>query len=202
MKGYIWPAIGLAGMLAATSPAAAGEHDNFVNFAIAGISAFTFTENPQPNGHSIEGSQQYSGATGGVSQAGEGHIDVVAGRKGSKGVATWFQTHVGVGQTLACDSTATFPNELNFAAQGTFAMTLTDGSTVICPNVIIAQGHFGTTNNWWMGGPGMMGTHISVTGAAIQVCAVTGSLLPATLVIFTPQTPCVNNFNISFVPTP
>jgi len=50
-----------------------------------------------------------------------------------------------------------------------------------------------------MGGPNMKGVHISLTGGTIQRCKVQGSLVPAG-VIFTPLTPCVNNFSISVNP--
>lgn len=166
MNGLKQAGIGLAVLLGATfSASAASEHDNEVFFAIAGIQNFTFTQ----TAYNITSGQPYSGASGSVTNAGEmAQITVKAGRKGSSGVATWFQQQVG-------------------------------GKTVTCDNIIVAQGNFGTTNNWWMGGPNMKGVHISLSGATIQKCSVQGSLLPAA-VIFTPQTPCVNNFSISVNP--
>lgn len=196
MNGLKQAGIGLAVLLGATfSASAASEHDNEVFFAIAGIQNFTFTQ----TGYNITSGQPYSGASGGVTNAGEmAQITVKAGRKGSSGVATWFQQQVGAGQTLVCDSKGTFPSSLNFAVEGTLVMQV-GGKTVTCDNIIVAQGNFGTTNNWWMGGPNMKGIHISLSGATIQKCSVQGSLLPAA-VIFTPQTPCVNNFSISVNP--
>lgn len=188
--------IGLVTLLGATFGAyAATEHDNEVFFAIAGIENFTFTQ----TGYNITSGQPYGGASGSVTSAGEmAQITVKAGRKGSSDVATWFQQQVGAGQTLVCDTKGTFPSSLNFAVEGTLSMQV-GGKTVTCDNVIVAQGNFGTTNNWWMGGPNMKGIHISISGATIQSCKVQGSPLPAA-VIFTPQTPCVNNFNISVNP--
>jgi hypothetical protein len=123
-------------------------------------------------------------------------ILVKAGRKKSKSVADWFQQQVGSGQTLVCDSTGTFPKELNFAVEGTLAMQV-GGKNITCSNVIVAQGNFTTVNNWWMGGPNMSGTHVGPTGATIQSCQVQGGL--PTMVIFSPATPCANHFNIGFL---
>ena len=58
-----------------------------------------------------------------------------------------------------------------------------NGKTITCDNIIVAQGHFGTTNNWWMGGPGMKGAHVSLSGATEQTCKIAGSLLPAVVVL-------------------
>lgn len=183
-------------LIAGTSaPAlAVSEHDNEVFFAIAGIKSFEFTE----TGHAITPKQPYSGTFSNVSKAGaQARIVVKAGRKGSEGVADWFKAQVGAGQTLVCDSKGTFPDKLNFAVKGTLKMTIGD-KKITCDNVIVAQGHFGVNNNWWMGGPNMQGAHVSLSGVTLQTCKAEGSLLPVE-VTFSPQTPCVNNFNISTI---
>lgn len=169
-------------------------HSNDVYFEIAGLSAFRFTEIE----HSISSGQPYDGVKSEVSEEGkQGNIDVKAGRHGTKSVAEWFQTQVGTGQTIVCDSTGTFPDDLNFAVKGTLAFTIGD-KAITCDNVIVAQGHFAGANNWWMGSPNWQGAHVSVTGGTIQSCSVEGSRMPIE-VVFTPQTPCVNHFSISTV---
>jgi hypothetical protein len=189
-------AIGLTALLTATFAAtAATMHDNYVYFALAGVQSFNFVK----TSHSITGGQPYGGTTAGVSQAGkQGFILVKAGRKASTSVAQWFQQQVGAGQTLVCNSTSTFPKDLNFAVQGTLTMQV-GGKTITCDNIIVAQG--APFKNWWMGGPYMHGAHIGPSGATIQSCSVNGSLFPAQ-VIFSPATPCNNHFNIGFLTGP
>lgn len=172
----------------------AKEHDNDVYFAITGVNSFSFTE----TGHSITSGEPYSGASGSVSDAGsKAKITVKAGRKGSSDVADWFKTQVGSGQTIVCDSKGNFPDKLNFAVQGTMTIG-TDEGTYTCENVIVAQGHFGVNNNWWMGSPDWQGVHISLSGLAVQKVEFSGRDL-LTLAVFAPQTPCVNNFDIGLV---
>lgn len=185
--------LAFSGLLVGASAAqSATEHDNDVFFAIAGVEDFDFQE----EAHSITDGQPYSGTSSEVSDPGaEGKITVKAGRKGSEDVAEWFKDQVGAGQTVVCDSSGTFPDKLNFAVEGTLKMTVGDNK-VTCNDVLVAQGHFGANNNWWMGGPHMNGAHVSISGATAQFCSVEDSPLPA-LVVFSPQTPCVNHFNIS-----
>ena len=191
MKTLTRVGIGAAALAAATFAAtAATQHNNDVFFAINGLKSFSFQE----TAHSVTSGQPYGGTTSGVS-GGKGKITVKAGRKGSTSVASWFKQQVGAGQTLVCDSKGTYPDALNFAVQGTLTIGSVNGKTITCDNIIVAQGHFGTTNNWWMGGPGMKGAHVSLSGATEQTCKIAGSLLPA-VVVFAPQTPCVNNFSI------
>jgi hypothetical protein len=196
MKRVKQAAIGLATLLLATFAAtAATQHDNYVYFALAGVQYFNFA----PTAVNITSGQPYGGTTSGVSQAGkQGFILVKAGRKGSTGVAQWFQQQVGAGQTLVCNSTSTFPKELNFAVEGTLTMQV-GGKTITCDNIIVAQG--APFKNWWMGGPYMAGAHVGPSGATIQSCWVKDSLLP-TEVIFSPATPCNNHFNIGFLRPP
>ena len=172
----------------------AKEHDNEVNFAIAGVTAFSFEQ----TGYSITSGQPYGGVSSSVTDSGaEAQIVVKAGRKGSSDVAEWFKDRVGSGQTIVCDSTGTFPDKLNFAVEGTMTIT-TDKGTYTCDNVIIAQGHFGTTNNWWMGSPDWQGVHISLGGFTVQKVDFSGHSL-ASIAVFAPQTPCVNNFSIALI---
>lgn len=195
MTKRFFGALALAVVIAAPATATT-EHDNDVFFALPGLESVTFTE----TGHDITSDQPYSGATASTPESGRGQITVKAGRKGSSDVADWFKTQVASGQTLACDSKDTFPDKLNFAVEGTLKMTV-GGDEITCDNVIVAQGHFGTNNNWWMGGPDMQGVHVSVSGVTGQFCRKKGSVLPV-LVTFSPQTPCVNNFNFSVISVP
>ena len=184
---------GLVLFAASLSADAASLRDNYIYFAIAGLQSFSFSA----TGYNITPKQPYNGATSGVSKSGEqAFINVRAGRKKSTQVANWFKQQVGAGQTLVCDSAGTYPTDLNFAVQGTLNVTLVDGTSVTCDNVIVAQGHFGSDNNWWMGGPQMKGVHISFSGGTIQACKAKGKVTSIE-VIFTPQTPCVNHFNIA-----
>jgi hypothetical protein len=185
--------IGLAVLGAATFGAnAATQHDNQMYIAIAGVTAFNFVQ----TGYSITSGQPYGGTSASVSNScAQAQITVKAGSKGSTSVAQWFKTQVGAGQTLVCDTKGTFPNDLNFAVQGTMTMTV-GGKNITCDGVIVAQGNFATVNNWWMGSPTMKDAHVGPTGATVQTCK-QGSL--PIEVIFSPQTPCVNNFSIGFL---
>ncbi|MGH6836431.1 MAG: hypothetical protein ACREC9_13000 [Methylocella sp.] len=190
MNGFKRAAIGLAALLAATFVATAvTQRDNYVYFWQSGLENFTFAE----TGHSVSSGQPYGGTTSGIVKSGEGYILVKAGRQASGSVAQWFKGKVGSGQTLACDSTGKFPYELNFAVEGTLTMVVaskTSSKTVTCENVIVAQGHFIGANNWWMGGPDM-----KFVFSQQQTCKLPDGLQ---VVTFSPQTPCVNNFNIGF----
>ena len=173
---------------------AATQRDNDVYFAITGVQSFSYTDSE----HSIHSDQPWSGIVSNTSHPGsEGHILVKAGRKGSSAVAQWFKDRVAAGQTLACDSKGNFPDELNFSARGTLIFVV-GTRQITCEDILIGQGHFATANNWWMGGPHMQGAHVSVTGATTQTCRVFNQVLPVE-VIFSPQTPCSNHFNISVI---
>ncbi len=189
---------GLGILIATISNAGAGPSDNYVYFALPGVTAFNFTSSSGINA----GGKKTGTLTSGVDAKKGAYINVQADRKGSKEVAASFKQAVGSGQTLVCDSTKTFPDKLNFMVQGTLEMTTGTGAdalTVTCDNVIVAQGHDASNNNWWMGGPNMKGIHVSFTGITFQKCTVKGKALPAE-VIFTPATPCVNHFNLSVNP--
>jgi hypothetical protein len=169
---------------------AATVRDNQVVFDVNGMQSFSFQE----TGHSISSGQPYGGTTAGVIN-GQGVIDVQAGRNNTSGPATWFKQQVGAGQTIVCDTSGTYPSDLNFAVEGTLTIGSVNGKTITCDNVTIAQGNYAGTNNWWMGGPGMKGIHVSQGGAVEQTCKRSSG--PAAVVTFAPETPCVNHFNIS-----
>jgi len=146
---------------------AATENDNDVNFNVSGVQYFSFTE----SGHSITSGQPYGGASGSVKDGlKSAKIVVKAGRKGSSGPADWFKAQVGDGKVIASRSWSSLPKNLNFAVEGTLVIRIGDQNTV-CDNVIIAQGHAGAYNDWWLGGPYMKTTHIdNYTSGVMQTC--------------------------------
>lgn len=180
--------------LATSAALAVTMRDNEVFFDIAGLETFSFQEAD----HSIHSKQPWGGVSANVSRpGGQGRILVKAGRKASSFVAAWFRNAVGAGQTAVCDSRGTFPDELNFATRGTLQFSA-GGHTFTCGNFVVGQGHFATANNWWIGGPKMTGTHVSLSGVTAQLCTtpIQGLTVPVP-VTFTPQTPCSNHFSIS-----
>jgi len=84
-----------------------------------------------------------------------GEITFHFGRHGSEKVANWWVET----KKIESDQT-TFdhnPSELNFAAVGDLLLNIQDErtsvtKTITIPNVAIAQGHSGASNNWWFGG--------------------------------------------------
>lgn len=182
-------------LLLASAPGhATSTHDNEVFFAMPGLQKFTFTE----TSHSVTKGQPYGGVTSKVDKKGKGLIVVNAGRSGSTEVAGWFMGNVAAGQTLVCDSKGSAPDKLNFAVLGTLTLELTGQPQIVCEDVLIAQGHFGANNNWWMGGKNMSGAHVSFSGATVQKCK-QKNVLGFVEVVFSPQTPCVNHFSISLL---
>lgn len=81
-------------------------------------------------------------------------LTIEADRKGSKKVANQFKNWVGdENHCIAKTKDDELPGSLNFAMKGTLTLT---GSDVSYPfkDVVIAQGHSGVNNNWWIGGEG------------------------------------------------
>lgn len=151
----------------ASGAQAASEHTNDVNFNISGVQYFSFTE----SGHSITSGQPYGGASGSVKDGlKSAKIVVTAGRKSSSDVASWFKSEVGDGKAVAARSLNPLPGKLNFAVAGTLVIRIGDQNTV-CDNVIVAQGHAGSYNDWWIGGPYMKTAKISnTTDGVMQTC--------------------------------
>lgn len=183
---------GLAALIGATCGAtAATMHDNYVYFWVGGgLQSFSFT----PLQYSISPGQPYGGTTSGISKPGEqGYILVKAGRHKTSGVAQWFKGQVDGGATMVCNSTGSFPEELNFAVEGTLKFT-TGGKDYTCDDFIVSQGSYlHLSNNWWVGGPHMYGFHVGPTGVIAQFCR-TGER------IFSPATPCASTFSIGDIP--
>ncbi len=145
-------------------------HPNEVYFLSHGIVDIKFTETCTGTDtkftktcdkpcHCITTGQPYEGVIGkGVNaRKGEGYVTVGAGRKNSDDVAGWFGERVASGFAFGLVDTNAFPNRLNFALQGTLTLTYSDGVTIDCENILIAQGSVGGTNNWWLGASKMKG---------------------------------------------
>ncbi|MBD0254879.1 MAG: hypothetical protein ICV83_04095 [Cytophagales bacterium] len=128
--------------------------DNEVRFSLGGgytvvggsytVNSCSITEGQDPKGHITKGMNVPFGSNGTMSFS--------IGRQGSESVANWFNTQVKASQT-----TFNHPaGELNFAFLGTLALTLLgpdkNQDTYTFLNVALAQGHAGTSNNWWFGG--------------------------------------------------
>jgi hypothetical protein len=134
-------------------------HDNWVQmpFSVPGgynlvtaiftVTDFSITSGQDPDGKNhIGDTKQYGGSNG--------SMDFVVGRSGSTDVATWWNNSFG-GNRNTFNHNA---GALNFAFKGNLHMELQGGifgTNVVgydLNNVAVAQGHSGTSNNWWFGG--------------------------------------------------
>jgi len=111
----------------------------------------------------LNNSKSYSttdGLFGGIQDEGTTCFNVIANRSNSAKNVLWVNQQLeneGVaanGQNAAVSRMRTptsnpYPEELNFAIQGTLTLTDSNG-TYTCPNIIIGQGHYPTVNNWWI----------------------------------------------------
>ena len=70
------------------------------------------------------------------------------GRKGSESTANWFNSKVPYLKTTFGHSAG----KLNFAFVGSLKLFFLDGSVYTFNDIALAQGHAGTSNNWWFGG--------------------------------------------------
>ncbi|MGE4799763.1 hypothetical protein AB8989_05130 [Yersinia hibernica] len=111
------------------------------------INSFNITSGQDPKGNINNGTTRtWSGNSA--------SINYQIGRSGSKGVANWFSSNIKANQTTFNHD----PGDLNFAFLGTMTLTLSGGvlgknqDTYTIPNVTLAQGHAGLSNNWWFGG--------------------------------------------------
>ncbi|MBD9415564.1 hypothetical protein IB234_13460 [Pseudomonas sp. PDM16] len=179
--------------LTAAPALAVKEHDNKVYFDGPALQAVSFQQ-AASNGYSITRNQPFSGVSASI-EKGQIMLNVRAGRKKSGEVSSWFKSVIGGGQTLACDSSGTYPKELNFAVRGDLNFTM-NNRKITCKDMVIGQGSFGENNNWWVSSPSMTGIHISISGATALSCSAEGAYLPV-VVAFTPKTPCVSHFNIA-----
>lgn len=110
---------------------------------------FTVTEHCVTEGedHNIsDGAQYWLGADD------TDTFNFKADRSGSEEVADWWKQRIRASETTFNHE----PDKLNFAVKGTLKLWAKgsphkEGQTLEFPNTFIAQGHVGTTNNWWFG---------------------------------------------------
>lgn len=149
--------------LAAAAPADVGAtmHDNYVYFD----SNVSVTATFSLDRFAVSGGQPFKGVTFSGSA-----LDVLAGRHGSTGPAAEFIDDMTLLNMVASTHIlAEEPKELNFAVFGTFNLTLGSAHYVL-PNFRIAQGHYATTNNWWIAASYC--TNDPATGSVTLVCHV------------------------------
>src|ERR1700761_5308593 len=115
--------------------------------------------------------QPYGGVSDSIDTAKHyASIYVLAGRKKSEPVADWFFREIAIGEALGSGvKVGRMPAELNFAIKGD--LTIAAGDTqLFCKDVVLAQGHSGPFNNWWVGGPHMKYTEESKRTLLVQTC--------------------------------
>ena len=91
-----------------------------------------------------------------------GRLTYRVGRKGSKETADWFNSRMHV------NTFNHHAGKLNFAFLGKLELkfeVIKDGrvvneNTIEVPNVILAQGHAGGSNNWWIGSADPRSRHL------------------------------------------
>lgn len=110
------------------------------------IEKFSVTSGQDPDGNIRVGTK--------ANLNNDGVMSFKVGRKGSSDVANFFTSNIAANQTTFNHN----PDDLNFAFIGTLVLTLQNNSpggnqgTFTFSNIAIAQGHSGSTNNWWFGG--------------------------------------------------
>lgn len=130
-------------------------HDNIVQFVTSGnielvggsytISQHSISSGQDPKNYIKDGTTYNFDASG--------TMTFKIGRHGTTEVASWFNQRI-YQQQNTFGHTA---DDLNFAFMGTLVLTLTgDGlnnqpQTITIENTGLAQGHAGTSNNWWFG---------------------------------------------------
>ena len=97
----------------------------------------------------------------------EGKLEFKVDRNKTKAVADWFNGRVPELSTTFAHTAG----ELNFALIGTLVLRFTDGTSYTFKNVSLAQGHAGTSNNWWFGGE----TCINIGGNKVDCIGVSAS---------------------------
>lgn len=133
--------------------------------------------------HSITQGQPYKGSFAKHDIDGA-CLDVVAGRHGSQVPAEEFKSGMQVVNMIASTSHSwkevIEPNLMNFAVVGTAIFTI-KGVEYECKDLRIGQGHFGSTNNWWIGAPNCFGsssaygtlTCLAFDGSYLASCGLT-----------------------------
>lgn len=122
-------------------------HDNEFTFNIDGLSEVSFSVQD----YSISDGQPYKGVT----TSGK-TVTVKAGRHNSSDVADWFLDKTQGGGVIAKTFNDQKPSKLNFAVCGTLSLKI-NGVTYTVDDFVLAQGHFESNNNWWIGSKTMFG---------------------------------------------
>ncbi|ROI02558.1 hypothetical protein EGI16_13065 [Chryseobacterium sp. G0240] len=104
------------------------------------VNEYSVTSGQDPNGHIHAGYVASCGS--------DGKFTFSIGRKGSKEVAKWFSDRVPGNRTTFDHN----PDDLNFAMIGTLVLEFTGNKVCTFYNIALAQGHSGSSNNWWFGG--------------------------------------------------
>ncbi|MCL1971505.1 MAG: phosphatidylinositol-specific phospholipase C, partial [Endomicrobia bacterium] len=97
----------------------------------------------------------------------EGELEFEIDRKNTKATADWFNARIPELSTTFAHAAG----ELNFALLGTLVLRFTDGTSYTFAGVSLAQGHSGTSNNWWFGGA----TCINIGGNKVDCIGVNAS---------------------------
>ncbi|MBL4703439.1 MAG: hypothetical protein JKY54_02900 [Flavobacteriales bacterium] len=141
-----------------------GEHDNEFKLEIPdeNIDSIGF----KLNDATVTIGQPFGGVETKV-EAGQGIINVIAGRSKSDRVATWFNSKLGKGSCISSFAITDTPSELNFAIIGTLTFT-SNGKNYEVLDYVLAQGaNPPVQNNWWLGGPQMIGFKFPFFGGAL-----------------------------------
>ena len=125
--------------------------DNYVYFNKYELNSQVAVQSVQfdETSHSISDGQPYEG----IFTLGY-YLDVRAGRHETAEVAQYFNAGTTPDNALGLatsKSDTPLPSELNFAVSGTLSVAM-DNKNGVCPDMKIAQGHYGDTNNWWIAG--------------------------------------------------
>lgn len=110
------------------------------------VNSFSITSGQDPDHHIYAGLKVTCGSNG--------KMTFSIGRKGSDEVAKWFNDRVPASQNTFNHNAG----DLNFAFLGTLVLTISGGvlgsgqETYTFNDVALAQGHSGSSNNWWFGG--------------------------------------------------
>ena len=122
--------------------------DNYVYFNIATLNRWVQSVDFNETSHSVSEGQEYEG----IFTLGY-YLDVRAGRHETAEVAQYFNSGITPDNALGLDtkSDPPLPSELNFAVSGNLSVAM-HNTTSVCQEMKIAQGHHGSTNNWWVAG--------------------------------------------------
>lgn len=159
----------------ASGPVDTTSHDNRLNLSLVAVNYTTmsFTE----TGHFITGGQPWNGVSYTATPAWF-YIDVQAGRKGSGGPLTWFNSFLQGGAVINGPYLWTQPTSMNFAVSGVLSI---DANRY---NICIGQWGHDDRNIWLVGGPGFPyqpemhtpdGKYWFTPGGSDDVVTITGS---------------------------